>query len=260
MGEITAITPQIKDKRRCNVYVDGRFYCGITLETAVKNRLKAGQTIDEKRLDELQGESEKNTALDKALTHISACAKTEKDVRKFLQGKGYLPTVENYVIEKMRSYGFINDTAYAKTYALSAGKRKGRRLIKYELLGKGIAEAEIEAAFSEIDEAAESGERDDAPDEARAAEAIAEKYMRGKTADRKTLAALYRRLISRGFDGETAKAKQCLRQKWTAARPERSAQERAAVERNVMKQRQQNNTQSTKSGCGNEQAVKPKAI
>ena len=58
MGEITAITPQIKDKRRCNVYVDGRFYCGITLETAVKNRLKAGQTIDEKRLDELQGESE----------------------------------------------------------------------------------------------------------------------------------------------------------------------------------------------------------
>lgn len=206
MGEITAITPQIKDKRRCNVYVDGRFYCGITLETAVKNRLKAGLTIDEKRLDELQGESEKNTALDKALTHISACAKTEKDVRKFLQGKGYLPTVENYVIEKMRSYGFINDTAYAKTYALSAGKSKGRRLIKYELLGKGIAEAEIEAAFSEIDEAAEIGERDDAPDEARTAEAIAEKYMRGKTADRKTLAALYRRLISRGFDGETAKA------------------------------------------------------
>ena len=80
MGEITAITPQIKDKRRCNVYVDGRFYCGITLETAVKNRLKAGLTIDEKRLDELQSESEKSAALDKALTHISACAKTEKDV------------------------------------------------------------------------------------------------------------------------------------------------------------------------------------
>lgn len=193
MGEITAITPQIKDKRRCNVYVDGRFYCGITLETAVKNRLKAGLTIDEKRLDELQSESEKSAALDKALTHISACAKTEKDVRKFLQSKGYLPTVENYVIEKMRSYGFINDAAYAKTYALSAGKRKGRRLIKYELLGKGIAEADISAAFAEIDEA-------------RAAEEIAAKYMRGKAADQKTIAALYRRLISRGFEIETAKA------------------------------------------------------
>ena len=207
MGEITAITPQIKDKRRCNVYVDGRFYCGLTLETAVKNRLKAGLTIDEKRLDELQSESEKSVALDKALTHISACAKTEKDVRKFLQGKGYLPTVENYVIEKMRSYGFINDAAYAKTYALSAGKRKGRRLIKYELLGKGIAEADISAAFAEIDEAfsEETANEEETFGEARAAEELAAKYMRGKTADQKTIAALYRRLISRGFESETAK-------------------------------------------------------
>ena len=213
MGEITAITPQIKDKRRCNVYVDGRFYCGITLETAVKNRLKAGISIDEKRLDELQSESEKNTALDKALTHISACAKTEKDVRKFLQSKGYLPTVENYVIEKMRSYGFIDDVAYAKTYALSAAKRKGRRLIRYELLGKGIAEADVEAAFSEIDEAREEeasaeisgGGYGTAFDERGAAAEIAAKYMRGKEADQKTVAALYRRLISRGFDCETAK-------------------------------------------------------
>ena len=208
MGEITAITPQIKDKRRCNVYVDGRFYCGITLETAVKNRLKAGLTIDEKRLDELQSESEKSAALDKALTHISACAKTEKDVRKFLQSKGYLPTVENYVIEKMRSYGFINDAAYAKTYALSAGKRKGRRLIKYELLGKGIAEADISAAFAEIDEARaeEPASEEETFSETRAAEEIAAKYMRGKAADQKTIAALYRRLISRGFEIETAKA------------------------------------------------------
>lgn len=207
MGEITAITPQIKDKRRCNVYVDGRFYCGITLETAVKNRLKAGISIDEKRLDELQSESEKNTALDKALTHISACAKTEKDVRKFLQSKGYLPTVENYVVEKMRSYGFIDDVAYAKTYVLSAEKRKGRRLIKYELLGKGITEADISAAFSEIDEAREeeTANEEETFGEARAAEELAAKYMRGKEADQKTVAALYRRLISRGFDGETAK-------------------------------------------------------
>lgn len=136
-----------------------------------------------KRLDELQSESEKSAALDKALTHISACAKTEKDVRKFLQSKGYLPTVENYVIEKMRSYGFINDAAYAKTYALSAGKRKGRRLIKYELLGKGIAEADISAAFAEIDEARaeEPASEEDTICETRAAEEIGGEIYAGKS-------------------------------------------------------------------------------
>ena len=36
MNEITAITPQVKDKTRCNIFIDGRFCCGLSLETAVK--------------------------------------------------------------------------------------------------------------------------------------------------------------------------------------------------------------------------------
>lgn len=93
------------------------------------------------------------------------------------------------MIEKMRSYGFINDAAYAKTYALSAGKRKGRRLIKYELLGKGIAEADISAAFAEIDEARaeEPASEEDTICETRAAEEIAAKYMREKRRIRRRL-------------------------------------------------------------------------
>ena len=81
MNEITAITPQVKDKRRCNIYVDGRFCCGLTLEATVKNRLKVGQVVTEEFLSEIQLESEKNTAFDKALTHLSATRKTEKQIR-----------------------------------------------------------------------------------------------------------------------------------------------------------------------------------
>lgn len=205
MGEITAITPQVKDKRRCNVYVDGRFCCGVTLEAAVKYRLKAGMTIDEARLDEIQSESEKNTALDKALTHIAACSKTEKDVREFLRKKGYLPSVEAYVVGKMREYGFIDDAAYAKAYARGATKKKGRRLIAYELRGKGIAEEDITRAFFELEAESEDAFYEGATSEIDAAEQIAEKFMRGKEADEKTVAALYRRLTSRGFDADVVK-------------------------------------------------------
>jgi len=46
VSEITSITAQSKDKRRCNVYVDGRFYCGLTLESVVKSACTPrGQTI-----------------------------------------------------------------------------------------------------------------------------------------------------------------------------------------------------------------------
>lgn len=196
MNEITSITPQIKDKTRCNIYIDGRFCCGLTLEATVKNRLKVGQTIDPVRLAEIQLESEKNTALDKALTHVSATRKTEKQVRDFLAGKGYLPAVVHYVIEKMRGYNFLNDSEYAEAYVEFAGVKKGGRLIKMELRAKGVAEEEIDAALQNLD-----GET-----QGQAASAILQKYMRHKTADKETLAKAFRYLMGKGFDYETARA------------------------------------------------------
>lgn len=196
MNEITAITPQMKDKTRCNVYVDGRFCCGMTLETAVKNRLKVGVVVTEERLAEIQLESEKNTAFDKALTHISATRKTEKQVRVFLGGKGYLPAVVDYVVEKLRSYNFLNDGEYAEAYVESVAKRKGNRLIRMELRGKGVSDEEIDVALENLD-----GET-----ELASATAIAQKYMRGKVCDAPTLQKAYRHLMSKGYDYETAKA------------------------------------------------------
>lgn len=195
MNEITAITPQVKDKARCNIYIDGRFCCGLTLEATVKNRLKVGQTVSPERLAEIQLESEKNTAFDKALTHLSATRKTEKQVRDFLAKKGYLPAVADYVIEKLRSYDFLNDGEYAEAYVEFAARKKGSRLIFMELKNKGVSDEEIRAALDGMDEGTELA----------TATALLQKYMRSKTADRETLHKAFRYLMSKGFDYETAK-------------------------------------------------------
>ena len=196
MNEITAILPQVKDKRRCNIYIDGRFCCGLTLEATVKNRLKVGQIVTEEKLAEIQLESEKDTAFDKALTHLSATRKTEKQIRTFLAGKGYLPVVVDYVVEKLRGYDFLNDGEYADAYVESVSAHKGGRLIRMELKGKGVSDEEIERALGEREEGAEE----------EAAKAILTKYMRNKPFDKETLSKAYRYLMGKGFDYETAKA------------------------------------------------------
>ena len=196
MNEITAITPQVKDKRRCNIFVDGRFCCGLTLETTVKNRLKVGQIITPERLAEIQLDSEKNTAFDKALTHISATQKTEKQVRDFLQGKGYLPAVVDYAVGKLRSYNFLNDGQYAESYVESISKRKGSKLIRMELRSKGVSETEIDAALDAL-----PVER-----EIETAKGILEKYMRGKVCDKTTLHKACRYLLGKGYDYEVVKS------------------------------------------------------
>lgn len=194
MGEITAITPQIKDKTRCNIFVDGRFYCGLTLEAAIKNHLKAGQLVVPEKLAEIQLESEKSAALDKALNFISAAQKTEKQVREYLAGKGYLPVVADYVMKKMQEYGFLDDGGYARSYASSAIKKKGVRLIKMELKAKGVAEEHIEAAVEDLDGEEETAKR------------LLEKYMRGKPCDKATLYKAFRYLLGKGFEYETARS------------------------------------------------------
>ena len=196
MNEITAITPQVKDKTRCNIYIDNRFCCGLTLETTVKHRLKTGQIISPERLAEIQLDSEKNTAFDKALTHLSATQKTEKQIRDFLAKKGYLTAVADYVVEKLRGYGFLNDGEYAESYVGFAAEKKGGKLIRMELKSKGISDENIDAALETL--------REETQEEA--AKTLLAKYMRGKTADKQMLAKAARYLFRKGFDYDVTRA------------------------------------------------------
>ncbi len=193
MAQITAITPQAKDKNRVNVYVDGRFYCGMRLETVLSCRLKEGDEVDIGRLDEIQLENERAQALDKALTHLSASMKTQKQMMDFLKKKGYVDSVCEYVLEKLRGYGFVDDVQYCVQFAETAGKRMGARRIASELKMRGADEESIERALAGL------------TGEAETAKAVAKKYMKNRAYDRETLTKAYRHLLGKGFDYETAK-------------------------------------------------------
>lgn len=192
MSEITAILPQKRDPERCNIYVNGQFYCGMRLDVVMKNRLKCGQDVELSYLDDLQSESEKNTALDKAMTHLSSSMKTEKQISDFLKKKGYVESVIGYVLEKLKEYGFVNDEEYARQYVQSATKNKGRRLIALELQQKGLSKEAAQCAVENM-----QGEEI-------AAKKLLEKYMRGKSSDRQTLHKAFRYLISKGFEYDVA--------------------------------------------------------
>ena len=196
MNEITQITPQIKDKRRCNIYVDGRFCCGLTLATAIQHRLKVGQIITPERLAEIQLNSEKDVALDKALTHLSATRKTEKEIRTFLYKKGYLPSVIDYVMEKLKGYNFVNDADYAKAYVDVSANKKGGRLIRMELRRKGLADEAIDGALNEVDEETQL----------QTAKNILDKYLKNKESTIENLQKAFRYLMSKGFDYDVAKS------------------------------------------------------
>ena len=188
MGKITAVTPQLKDDKRVNVYIDGSFACGLSLETAVKNKLKAGVEIDGERLREIEFDSEKTTAMEKTSSFISGTMKTEREVALFLTRKGYSEAVVSFILEKFKGYGYIDDKAYAASYV----KSYAAKLLKIELSRRGVSAEDIAEALG-------NAVRDEG-----AIDALAAKFMRGRERSPKEVSRLYRHLLGKGFSYEEA--------------------------------------------------------
>lgn len=193
MAKITSIEPQVKDKTRCSVFVDGRFYCGIKLEVAVKHRLKAGTEIDKAELDKIQLETEKAQAVDKALTHISVSPKTEKQMRDFLTKKGYVGAVVEYVMDRLHYYGYVDDGEYCRAYVNSVSN-KSKRAIEAELIKRGADKGAVEEALSDYED-----------DEDKIL-ILLKKYLRGKEPTKENVYKGCRYLIAKGYDYDAVKS------------------------------------------------------
>lgn len=191
MARISSIRVQEKNSSRCNVYVDGEFFAGISLELVMQFRLKVDMEIDKKLLYEILNENEKKDALNKAISFISKTLKTKRQIKDYLIKKGYSEDVAWYCVDKLKEYGYIDDCSYSKRYIESLSKSQGRRLIEYKLMMKGVKKEDISSAYEEID-----------VDSKESAKLIAEKYLKNKEKTKETIAKAYRYLIGKGFSYE----------------------------------------------------------
>ncbi len=193
MPIITEMSVQKNNKKRCNVYVDNEFFCGMSVETAVKNRIKVGQEVDAKQLEQLVLESEKHEALIKATDYISKNLKTKRQVKEYLIKKGYSEQVAWYCIDKLKEYNYIDDSEYSRRYIESVSKRQGRRLTEYKLMMKGVRKEDIESAYLDTEDCGN-----------KSAKQLAKKHLGSKPITKENLAKTYRYLIGKGFTYEQA--------------------------------------------------------
>ena len=193
MQKITSITAQEKRKDRANLFVDGEFFAGVSLETVLKLRLKAGDEVDAERLSEILTETERTEALQKAGDYALKNLKTKRQVKDYLLKKGYSEETVWYCVDKLKEYGYIDDKEYSKRFIESTSKTQGKRLIEYKLMMKGVKKEDIASAY-------ENAETDDNAN----ARALCEKYLRNKEKTKENVLKAYKYLIGKGFSYEQA--------------------------------------------------------
>ena len=182
------ITAVIKQKNGSyDVYVDGEKVerlDGVVL--ASFRRIKVGEEITREELDDIKKASGTNFAFDTAIRFLSRNMRTESEIRQKLEDKGYSSEDADSAVEKLRSYGYLNDSAYANAYVRTYGKDRGKLRLRYELGAKGIDGKVIEEALPENEE--------------QIARSLAQKKSKKYPEKEK----MVRFLMSRGFEYETS--------------------------------------------------------
>ena len=193
MQKITQISAQEKNKERANIYIDGEFFVGVSLETVLKLRLKVGDTVDGEKLSEIVSEAERVDAMKKAADYALKTLKTKRQVKDYLLKKGYSEETVWHTVDKLKEYGYIDDKEYSKRFIESTAKTQGRRLIEYKLMMKGVKKEEIASAY----EIAETDDNENA-------KRLAEKYLKNKEITKENVLKTYKYLIGKGFSYEQA--------------------------------------------------------
>lgn len=191
MAIITEINKTTKNKSQMyEIIVDGESLGLYHIETIVKHTLKVGMEVDAEVLANALKESAVLIATEKALNYISKSMKTQKDIEKYLRGKGYGENIVECVIGKLREYNYINDEVYAKYFIASKSKKEGNKKIKFDLKNKGIDEKVIAEMLS------------GSVEDVNVIKNLADKYLKNKARDFKTKTRLFSFLASKGFEYE----------------------------------------------------------
>lgn len=189
---ITSIKEQKNNKEKYNVFIDGNFSFSASAEDIIKHSLKTGLIIKENELNDLIEECELSKAYKYGLSLLERKDYTIFEMENKLKSKEYSENTIAKVINKVKEYGFLNDTRYTERFIKDGLniKKHGIRRIKHDLNRKGIDKEEINQI--ELDDEIEYQN----------AMLLAEKKYKQIIGKEKIREKLFRYLVGRGYEYE----------------------------------------------------------
>lgn len=149
MPQITAIRLQ-KNKKRANIYLDGRFGFGIDLENLIKLGIKEGREIEDSEIEKIIRVSEDQKIWDRLLRFVAIRPRSEKEVKDWLKKKKVPPLLEEKYLGKLKKLDFVDDLKFASWWIEQrlSFRPKSKKMLEKELRMKGIKQELIAEALS----------------------------------------------------------------------------------------------------------------
>jgi regulatory protein len=151
-GQITALKVQKRNRKRVNVYIDGRFAFGLAAIEAM--RLEVGQHLSAAEIARLKERDQAEVAYDRALDFLSYRPRSVAEVRRRLSKKEFDAVAIDQVISRLNRAGLLDDDVFARYWMdnRDTHKPRGSRALRYELRQKGVADSVIDNVLTDYDE------------------------------------------------------------------------------------------------------------
>lgn len=154
MATITAITAQVKNKDRVNIFLDDQYAFSLAIAAAVG--LKVGDTLTEEQIAARQSQDTLEKAKEQVIRLIAQRPRSVTEVRRYLQGKGYDEPQVEQVITRLQAVDLLDDTTFSEYWIDQrlTFKPRSQMALRYELQQKGISRDVMDTLLSEVDEVA----------------------------------------------------------------------------------------------------------
>ncbi len=140
------------NKSRYRVYLDGQFAFVVYKGELGRFRLAEGKEIEEESYRCIMEEILPKRAKLRCMNLLQSRDYTEKQLEEKLRQGEYPVQCIDEAVSYVKSYGYINDRNYAKTYIEYHIEDRSKARIETDLLRKGISKELIRDVFEELKE------------------------------------------------------------------------------------------------------------
>lgn len=151
MPVVTKISPQ-KNKRRINIYLDGKFGFGIDLENYVKLGIKVEQNYSEEQIVEIVRKAEFQKTYDKLLRFTSLRPRSTKEINIWFYKHKVPDSLHKDLFTRLEKLELTGDKRFAAWWVDQRiqFRPKSKKALEVELRQKGIKSEVVREVLDEL--------------------------------------------------------------------------------------------------------------
>lgn len=160
-GKITALRVQVNDPQRVNLFIEGSFALGVSLNTVSKEALFVGKELDDEAFERLAASETADKSFQAALRMLEARPRSVAEIRDKLRRKEFEPEAIERTLDRLNTLGLIDDADFARRWVENRMlmNPRGKGALRDELRRKGIDRDIAEAVLGDGELLGDQGEQ-----------------------------------------------------------------------------------------------------